>query len=166
MFAYCLNNPVNFTDDNGKSPDWTPWGEFFEELGNWLSEQTQEDNRLIESGEVSYSKNKNNDGAHIHNSHKIKMPWSMIKFVIKNRGEEIEGSTAGFVFEWYVHNVAYDITGSERAAHVDVGTTIWADRHGLASVGMILSYLVISPISAIYDYIMEYDDYDLLYPRE
>ncbi len=98
-------------------------------------------------------------------SYKIKNPVVMYKYIENHRGDEIAGSTAGVVYEWAVHNIAYNVGklavsigfdewGTRTKAKgqtLDVGQTIFNDSHGVMSVFMWATYCIGSPFSAAYD---------------
>ena len=167
MFAYCNNNPVMYCDPTGRFfVDWDvlPNWEAGKTFAEWLLEQTKSDKEAIESGEVTYKSNGAGNGAHIENSHKIKTLWVMYDFIEENRGDEVDGSTAGVVYEWLFHNIAYEIgeflnmdSISVPAANLDFGKTIFDDvrkpltAQWFMSQFMKCSYGIILPGFAIRD---------------
>ena len=175
MFVYCLNNPVNMVDFSGNSSVTfdNPYAQLDYEIGqwiyNWLKEETEEDKAKIADGTVNYIGKGPGKGAEITNSYEIDTPWVMYQYVSANRGDEIMGTTTGFVVEWVFHNIAYDIGTALRldsivlsAKDVAVGKTIFSDSRPnfsmemLMSMGMKIAYTVFSPISAVYDLYVEY----------
>ena len=171
MFAYCGNNPINCIDQTGCRSVCVIYPYYEDpaaEVGKWLGKLisdwiegiTVSDKKKIQSGEVSYVAGDN--GAYIENSHKIKTPWVMYSFVKENRGTEMLGTTSGAVWEWCVHNIAYDIfsfLGEEQrtnqAAHLNLGATIYDDNHGAFSYAMFASYYLVSSLTAIIDAITQ-----------
>ena len=151
-------------------------------IGEWLyeliEEKTEEDEKKIGDGTVSYSSNGKGNGANIRNSHEIDTPWVMYKYINLNRGDDITGTTTGVVFEWVCHNVAYDVGRllkieqiTLKAEHVDVGATIYSDRRkgfleNMMSLGMKIFYTLFSPVTGAYDLGMETGRWDHVYPRE
>ena len=124
---------------------------------------------------TQYHSNGKGNGAQIPESYKVKDPFVMGIIIDKNRGSEIKGSTAGVVFEWLVHNVAYDawvITSAvgldsfgnglmNKGRTLDVGSTIYDDSHGVFSLLMWNAYAQLLPGPAIYDlvvYLLEQGD--------
>ena len=69
------------------------------------------------------------------------------------------GSIEGFVFEWDVHNIAYqfytkkgDIANADKAKHLNVGRTIYDDNHGTFTYVMLRAYEMLYPIQAQEDF--------------
>ena len=169
MFAYCGNNPINYTDAIGLAPEYhgDPQYQWAWDFGFWLKDVLEEkqegDRQKIESGEVSYKSNGPGNGARIENSYEITSIPVMIEFVNENRGDEIDGSTAGVVFEWVIHNGAHAIgkalgikSFEDKGKHVDVGNTIYADQRddpleAFLSTGMKVVYFITNPFAAIAD---------------
>ena len=108
------------------------------------------------------------DNVQITNSYKIITPWVQYgyAFWLNNINRDIKkviaGTTSGLVHEWLLHNVAYvgsSVLGLDRyaamAQSVDVGKTLFADSHGgLIEHGMKVSYLLLNPLNAIIDMII------------
>ena len=144
-------------------------------IGWWLKELIEDEQETIESGDITYSSSGvENSGARISNSYKLETTIYKYEYLFDNRGNEVKGSATGMVYEWTVHNLLYaiaeplsdckvpviakvasDLAG--RAESVDFGKTIWADfeDHGLLSIPMLISYVVISPRVAIFDLIIQ-----------
>lgn len=63
-----------------------------------------------------------------------------------------DGSVEGFVFEWTVHNIAYQVykdpEKKERAKDLNVGRTIYDDAHGIESKMMLRAFEVLYPKQA------------------
>ena len=110
-----------------------------------------------------------NKGAKIKNSHEMRNLVDMYEYINENRGDEISGSTTGVVMEWLLHNIAYDLGKAansvglvdlgqrliDRGEDLDVGNTIYDDKHGLVSAGMFFAYARISPATAAYDLVVK-----------
>ncbi len=171
MFVYCNNNPIMYSDSLGKAAMFSctvnvcDGGSGYtnvditQEIFGERESRRRRSEEAIESGDVFYEVH--NDGTvKIHNSYKVRSIPVMIDFISENRGDEIKGSTTGVVFEWVLHNAAYDCGKTDQAADLDVGSTIYADRHGIFTVLMIMGYWACSPSFARYDFYMEYINYD------
>ena len=159
MFAYCNNNPVNFRDPSGRFIDLDLLPN--QQAGKNYAEDLLEQVDAINSGEVIYHANEGEDsGGQIENSHRIRSKFLMYYFVNENRGNEVSGFTAGIVFEWKLHNLAYDraslngnIESMKQAEDVDFGNTIWADDHAnWESYLMKILYIILYPFHAELDY--------------
>ena len=164
MFAYCNNNPVMWDDPTGNFT--VDWDKFKDKIIKWLMGLTESDEEAIEDGEVTYESNGKGEGALIDNSYKIKTPWAMYAFIEMHRGNDIAGSTAGVVFEWICHNIAYEVGNffgidsiAISAKDLDIGKTIFDDEREpfsaewFMSLGMKAVYVRAFPILGIYDFI-------------
>ena len=130
------------------------------------STRKEADRRRAEQEKVKYQVTQDGSGVKITNSYTVSNPTTMHDYIEANRGEEIKGSTTGAVFEWQVHNTAYDLgkvfdnmgvtsLGDvliKKGADVDLGNTIYDDNHGVATKGMIVVYVLLYPMSAGYDF--------------
>ena len=180
MFTYCFNNPVNLDDTEGNWPKWA------QKIGNavkkavtkTVSKVTNIVKKAVsaatkkykeETSKITYSSNGKKEGAKIQNSYEVRDLVIMYAYIKQNRGEDVTGSTSGVVYEWVVHNVAYDAgkvirdlgytdVGQkimDKGKDLDFGSTIYDDNHGLESRLMQISYYALSPQNAIYDLIVE-----------
>ena len=116
-----------------------------------------------------YQRFGDNNTAKIVDSYKITSPFEMYMYISQHRGDEIKGSTVGVVVEWAVHNVAYytgDVLTScgfeglgkslmDSGRDLDVGGTIYQDDHGALSAAMWCTYIIVAPVHAGMDLIVE-----------
>ena len=114
------------------------------------------------------------ENVHIVNSDNIITPWVRYVYGIylnhfnAETKDVIQGSTAGFQYEWELHNyAAWFGFGGKNAKHLDVGASIFSDGKlhplynegdlsviGIASLGMRLSYAYFgNPVFVIWDLI-------------
>ena len=173
MFAYCNNNPVMGYD---------PTGHFFISLPILIkafvavvaAAATINDIYQFASGNVSANTTSSTDegdatdNVRINDSYKILTPWMQYgySFYLNHFNTEtkntIDGTTTGVVYEWMAHNLAYagaSILGIDKykasAQSVDVGKTLFGDRHGgLIEHGMKIPYIVLNPVTAVIDLIV------------
>ena len=159
MFAYCNNNPVNGADYNG---------EFFTIL-HTIIEELKELYYIFGTGDGTIAPVRQGDSnLTIQNSSRIKNPlfvfgYSVYLKYFSEQKDSFEGSALGIAFEWEFHNIAYDVATlgdsfgfnteslKEQAQHADIGPTIYADSHGLASKMMCSVYRLLFPVHAMTD---------------
>ena len=167
MYAYCGNNPVNRVDPTGEA--WWYWLCYAVSPVVTTVLATANDIYQIASGAVKPLENDEQDSVQIQNSNKILTPFAQTAIAIytdyikPETKDLINGSVYGVVFEWTLHNIAYDaltflgVKGNlvESAAHVDVGSTIYSDNtHKNASKAMHIFYtasFIFNPKSVMFD---------------
>ena len=166
MFSYCQNNPVMFCDNLGNRPVLNTGKEETLEEYEYSIEQMQKDpvtfwkkkgvtiELVTEGGETTVK---------INNSYLITNHSDLVKYVkyVMRKSEYKDffiGTVDGFVYEWEVHNLAYELStffGAEKyinqARSVNVGPTIYDDRHGIATDIMTSTYKLLYPASAKQD---------------
>ena len=127
----------------------------------------------VQESDNKVSATKNSDGTiKIRNSYSVKTPLVRYAFSFwlnhfSEYSDDIGGSTGGIAYEWELHNVAYnalsilEVFGADvsekkkQARDVDVGYTIFADKHKFPSFVMKVLYCVERPFSALIDGIIE-----------
>jgi hypothetical protein len=170
MFAYCLNNPVMYSDSSGEWPTLEDVLEFGKDVVDAASTIVGNIWDGISGGteELIYDI-KGKDSIEITNSHTVWNPFAMYRFITENRGDEVSGSTCGIMYEWYIHNITYIVgigayyTGLDPTAEIikssadlNFGSTIYDDTsHGVFSAAMIYGYVFLFPRTAIGDLIAE-----------
>lgn len=110
-------------------------------------------------------------GGQIRNSYKITDPDEMYQYALylKTYTDCFAGSVEGIVFEWEIHNeIYYSVDESSswytKAKHVDLGATIYHDKHdlfgitNLASIAMWSLYAEVYPEQAKNDWLI-YQNY-------
>ncbi|MBQ2735790.1 MAG: RHS repeat-associated core domain-containing protein, partial [Clostridia bacterium] len=115
---------------------------------------------------VEFKPNTNGEGGKLINSYKITDYFEMYEYAsyLMNESEyagNFEGSVVGFVYEWEVHNIAYDFytfigdyESVARAKDLDVGRTIFSDNHIPLGSIMQASYWLIQPSYAMSDFLI------------
>ena len=98
-------------------------------------------------------------------------PWVKLGYAIylnhlnQDTKDVIDGTSFGLLFEWQVHDLAYDFLSiidifvdsdtitkyKDSAQSVDVGRTIYSDNHGILSWVMWVLYKFSNPVSSIVD---------------
>ena len=168
MFAYCLNNPCSGFDpygnysktsfDNTSNADDAPWKIVYSGYDYFVSYQGTICTKNIQFGVPIYKASDKNAGAKVIYSHNTRNLIEMYDFIESHRGEEVSGTTFGIMWEWIVHNAAYDFgvfldikTLTDRGKDLDIGNTIYDDNHGIASLAMEASYFSFAGYFAWYD---------------
>ncbi len=184
LYAYCLNNPVMYIDPYGHGVITIAIVMGLAFIAGYL---TGRDVGLISKGNVkaeSITEANGEQSVQIKNSYKIITPWVIYgySFYLAHINEEtkdiIKGSAFGVAYEWELHNLAYYgfnvINGAMilfnadntkiknkmyQAMHVEVGATIFSDKHkegldGIFSILMKFTYISAHPIIAIIDLII------------
>ncbi|MBP5551260.1 MAG: RHS repeat-associated core domain-containing protein [Bacilli bacterium] len=170
LFRYCANNPVMNVDPDGT---WI-WIVILASIA--IAATAHDMYQIFRSDEdkkVSYSIQ--NGEVIIKNSREILTPW--VKYIYSiylnhinaDTKDMIKGTSMGMEFEWWVHNAAYYIGSGLKllgvkklfgldideplvsAESVNIGKSIYADKHGWKSGIMHLGYLLINPFGAIHD---------------
>lgn len=112
---------------------------------------------------VKFVPDSSGNGGQIVNSYKIRDSFEMAEYAMYLMYESkyrsyFSGSIEGFLFEWDVHNIAYqlytdlgDVTKANSAKSLDVGRTIYADNHGYFTYAMLLAYEFQFPVQAAND---------------
>jgi len=163
MFAYCGNAPVNHKDVTGKTAMVII--DVVVRLIKDIYQLVRDDDQRVS---VTKEQNNGETNIRINNSASIVTPtvqyvYSVYLNHFSEYKDDINGSTAGMMFEWEVHNAVYyalqaaknvGIDRSDlikRAESVDLGPTIYHDKHGDAGSVMKWLYSVTNLVSAIYD---------------
>ncbi len=166
LYAYCYNDPVNYSDPEGTMPEWlaTLLGGIVGSIiipgavGTVLGALTGND--AYQATQMTVETNNNN--ITIKDSWMIKTPWAQfaysmyLKYSYDETKGKIKGSALGAQFEWMCHNVVYyglttfkEVTRIEfpnyieQARSVDIGPTIYNDNHGSESFAMLGGYILL-----------------------
>ena len=181
LYAYCGNNPINKCDPTGHFAISAiikviitivaiaaTVHDIYHIVSNSNSDNNGNNVYIDQSATTS-------ENVRIHNSYKILTPWVKYGYGFylnhfnADTKDVIQGSTAGIVFEWELHNLAALLGFGERAEHLDIGKSIFSDGEahpfrdkngdvsliGVMSLGMRIAYaLFSSPIWWIWDLIV------------
>ena len=136
MFAYCLNNPTNYTDKTGNCSDCSlPEGNpDIAHLIKMFLERFREVEEKKKNADEKHFEENTNGGGKLWNSFTTEGLYEIAEesYILVNESEYIDsfhGSHEGVFIEWGCHNVACYIpfVDLDRAMHVDLGYTIFDD---------------------------------------
>ena len=171
MFAYCGNNPVCNTDSSGMRycAGTTVANESSTERGiscRWQKYIELDNPTILDKWKVcgvEFVPDSSGNGGQIINSYLIHNSYDMTAYAMylmnaSKYSTYFSGSIEGFVFEWDVHNIAYqyyDLIGDHenaiKAKSLDVGSTIYADNHGFFTYAMLRTFEILYPNQAQQD---------------
>ncbi|MBR1890940.1 MAG: RHS repeat-associated core domain-containing protein [Clostridia bacterium] len=172
LYAYCANNPIMHID-----PDGSVFGSaLFLVLAVMFT--ISDINTINQSSDESFHVTTASDKIEIQQSYRIITPWVQYGYAVylnyfnDSTKDIIKGTSVGMQFEWAVHNLAFyglsaaktilDFIGVgsksldddiEQSASVNMEPTIFHDKHDGLSIAMFCLYYLVSPRTAILDFI-------------
>ena len=173
LYAYCRNNPVMYADPSGQSVIGAIFA-IIVAIASLAAVANDIYQIVRKDGEGVYAEVKDGN-VHINNSYKIltgivRFGYAFyLNYINKDTKDVIQGSTAGVMCEWELHNYAAWLGfGGDSARDLDIGSTIFSDGkshplivdgemtwEGVMSIGMRVWYILSgNPIYWIYDLIV------------